>query len=860
MIRHTRILVVSSLLLSLSALGMSCAPSDEADQSLSNQAQGGPLTELAAYGQPGSLEDGAPFWFVELHTPPIAAGGDAALVHNDKIQFRAEAQRAGLQFKERFEFDDLWNGFSIEISPSERAKLLRMQSVKRIFPVVEVKPELTTAINMTGANIVQNTLGFKGQGIKVGIIDSGIDYHNQELGGCFGPGCKVAYGWDFVGDAFSGSASPQVQDADPDDCGGHGSHVAGIVAADRTLKGVAPKATLGAYRVFGCTGSTTSDIMMQAMDKAKQDGMQVVNMSIGSAYAGWKEYPSAVAADNLVASGVIVVCSGGNSGTGGLYATGAPGLGENVISTAMFDNTHIKLLYASLSDASIAGYTGATGSPIAPGAGSSNIIKLGTPSTTNDGCNAVAPPPGYYAGKIALIRRGSCSFYEKSINAQNAGAIAVVLYNNVAGRINPTVAPPVGSPSVAIPVVAISDTEGVAVNNLIDAGPTTWTWTGQLNSFSNASANLINGDSSYGLAATLDMKPDLGAPGGYIYSTVPVEQGSYATFSGTSMASPHVTGAVALLLQAHPGTTAAEARAALQNTAQPMLWSANPGSGALDMAHRQGAGMINIQRAIEAKARVTPAKLPLGESESGPALRTMTVQNFTSNPITYSISHTSAVSTTGGTVYSPSNGTSGTASVSFSTTTLVVPAQGSASFDATITANAALANKGLYGGFIVLDGGTDGMMRVPYVGFKGDYQSIVAMTPTANNFPWIARLSGTSYSFQQSGSIFTLANGDVPYVLIHFEHHVRKMRITAISRQGVDWGTAYEQEFLSRNSSSTGFFAFSWDGTTLLNGQPTVVPNNQYYLKVELLKALGDENNPAHWETWKSGYLAIVRP
>ncbi len=853
-----RFLMISSASLLLGAVGVSCAVNDDAEPSAPNAMQ--PSAELAAFGSPGSEEDGARFWFVEMQSPPISAGGDLNTVRNEKIQFRAEAARQGIQFTERLSFEDLWNGLSLEISPSERAKLSKLQSVKRIFPVVEVKPELTTAINMTAANIVQNTLGYRGKGIKVGIIDSGIDYHNQELGGCFGPGCKVAYGWDFVGDAFNSTNPIQIQDADPDDCGGHGSHVAGIVSADRTLKGVAPKATLGAYRVFGCSGSTLSDVMIQAMDKAKLDGMQVVNMSIGSAYAGWKEYPTAVAADNLVNSGVIVVCSAGNSGTGGLYATGAPGLGEHVISTAMFDNTHIKLLYGQLSDSSIAGYTGATGSPTAPSSGSGNIIKLGTPATTNDACTVNPPPPGYFTGKIALIRRGTCSFYEKSINAQNAGAIAVVLYNNVAGRINPTVAPTGNNPPVTIPVISISDTEGVAINNLIDLGPTTWTWTGQLNSFSNPSANLINGDSSYGLAATLDMKPDLGAPGGYIYSTVPLEQGGFATFSGTSMASPHTAGAVALLLQARPGTTAAQARAFLQNTAQPQLWSANPGSGALDMVHRQGAGMINIQKAIESKAIVTPSKLPLGESQPGPALKTLTVQNLSANPITYNISHTGAISTTGGTTFAPTNGNSGQASVSFSTTTLVVPANSSATFDATITANAALANKGLYGGYIVLNGGADGTLRVPYVGFKGDYQSIVSMTPTSNNFPWLAKLNGTSYTFQQSGAVYTLANGDMPYVLAHFDHPIRKIRIKAISRQGVDWGTAYEQEFIGRNSTSTGFYAFPWDGTVMQNGQLVIAPDNQYYFKVEVLKALGDEGNPAHWEIWSSGYMAIVRP
>ena len=174
----------------------------------------------------------------------------------------------------------LFNGYSVEVDALNRNKLARVDGVKALWPVeviqmppVEVTrggaaPDLATAIAMTGADTAQNALGYTGAGVKVAVMDTGIDYDHPDLGGCFGPGCRVAYGYDFVGDAFNADPTAAsynpvaVPDDDPDDCGGHGSHVAGIVGANGTVTGVAPNVTFGAYRVFGCEGSTTADIMI----------------------------------------------------------------------------------------------------------------------------------------------------------------------------------------------------------------------------------------------------------------------------------------------------------------------------------------------------------------------------------------------------------------------------------------------------------------------------------------------------------------------------------------------------------------------------------------------------------------------
>ncbi|MCU0485795.1 MAG: protease inhibitor I9 family protein [Anaerolineales bacterium] len=150
-------------------------------------------------------------WFVELNSAPAADGTSPMVLKSEKAAFRANAGKAGLKFSERYAFDTLWNGLSIQIDPSQVAALSRIPGVKAIYPVETIpmpetsasEPELFTSIAMTGADIAQNELGYTGKGIKVAVMDTGVDYDHPDLGGCFGPGCRVAYGYDLVGDAFN---------------------------------------------------------------------------------------------------------------------------------------------------------------------------------------------------------------------------------------------------------------------------------------------------------------------------------------------------------------------------------------------------------------------------------------------------------------------------------------------------------------------------------------------------------------------------------------------------------------------------------------------------------------------------------
>ena len=834
-----------------------------------------------------SAAEGGRRWFVELAGAPVADGATLATVRAEKAAFRSAAAAAGVRFTERRTFDTLFNGFSVEVDPANRLKLARLKGVKAMYPVEIVTrpavesggsaPDLEAALTLTGANIAQNQLGLSGQGVKVAIIDTGIDIDHPAFGGSGAPGttpfpsARVIAGYDLVGDNYNSSGTGDqlipVPDANPDDCAGHGTHVAGIIGANGGgVIGVAPKVSLGIYRVFGCVGTTESDIIIEALERAYADGFQVINQSLGAARQ-WPEYPSAQASTRLINKGVIMVASIGNNGpTGsspdGLFAAGAPGVGDKVIGVASYDNAQHEFTVAGTPY----GYNTATGAPAAPTSGSLPMAKTGTPASADDAC--VAPPAGSLAGKAVLIRRGTCSFYIKATNAQNAGAAAVVLYNNAAGALNPTVA---GTPAVTIPVVAITSAQGATLDGLIAAGATTLNWGADYVSFPYGTGGLISGFSSFGLTAELGLKPNVGAPGGGILSTYPLELGGTAVLSGTSMSSPHVAGGVALILEAKPNIGAGQMMSRLQNVADPKNWSGNAALGLLDHSFRQGAGMLDIVGAVTTTAIVSPSQISTGESAGGSTIQTLTVRNLSLSPAAYDIGHVAGVAagpnTLTGASYAPSGIFDAPATVALSKTSLNLSGLGSASFDVTITANAALPDRSLYGGYITLTPkGAGTKMSVPYGGFKGDYQTTQVLTPTANGFPWLAKLAGGSYTNQPSGASYTLADGDIPYFLMHLDHLSREIKLEAFDAvTGQPWYKVSDDEYVTRNSTPGGFFAFTWDGVTFRgpSSNPVAVknvPNGQYVVKVSVLKALGDTSNPAHWETWSSPVITIARP
>jgi minor extracellular serine protease Vpr len=697
--------------------------------------------------------EGQANWFVELSSPPTTEGSSIAMLENEEAVFYTAATAAGVQYARGRHFHTLWNGVTIRAAEADVPRLQAIEGVQAVYPVTTVElqqaetpprnvADLITALTMTGADIAQRDIGVTGRGVKVAVIDTGIDYDHPDLGGCFGPGCRVETGFDLVGDAYDAATNPiPSPDPFPDDCNGHGTHVSGIVGANGTLKGVAPGVTFHAYRVFGCTGVTSSDIMLAAMEMAFLNGADVVNMSIGSAFA-WPKYPTAQGADLLVRLGVVVVASIGNEGGSGLYSASAPGVGKNVIGVASFDNTFANLDAFTISpDDTPVGYVEASGAPAPPDSGTFPVARTGTSASVDDACAAL--PADSLAGAIALIRRGTCTFYVKAANAQAAGAVGVVIYNNMPGFLTPTVT---GTPPITIPVVLISAAKGVLIDERLASGPVDLTWTSSIASEPQSTGGLISSFSSFGVAPDLSLKPDIGAPGGVVRSTLPLEQGGFGNLSGTSMASPHVAGAVALLLEARPETNPNEVRTRLQNTAFPQPWFGNPALGFLDNVHRQGAGMLDINEAILSDVLVSPSRLALGEVENGSITaairlkrdRLLDTGRRRRADVVYTLGHQAALAT-GSNTFVPTFFDS-FASVAFSQPTVTVgPGEDDTLVAITFTISPDAPAR-LFGGYITLTPDDDGpVLRVPYAGYNGDYQAITVLTPTPLGLPLLAK-------------------------------------------------------------------------------------------------------------------------
>ncbi|WP_017589552.1 S8 family serine peptidase [Nocardiopsis ganjiahuensis] len=829
-------------------------------------------------------------WFIELEGPPTSEGTASAAVEDEHAEFHAEAEEYGLEYTERLSFSELWNGLSVEMDDAQVGTAREIPGVAAIHPVVrheipdhdDSEPEMDTALGMTGADVVQSELGLSGEGLRVAVMDTGVDYTHPDLGGPGGfPSERVVTGHDFVGDDYNAGDpdnSTPAPDGDPQDCNGHGTHVAGIIGAQGQVTGVAPDVVFGAYKVFGCSGSTTSDVMVAAMEQALADDMDVLNMSIGSSHS-WPQYPTAVASDNLVDEGMVVVASIGNEGATGLYSAGAPGLGADVIGVAAYDNTHIRASAAEVSQSGeTIAYMEMDDAVLPPASGETDeLVYIGR------GCLAAGDElEGDPEGRTALMVRGECAFAEKYDAALDAGATGVVIHNNLPGMFAGG-----GITDRGAFAVGISDEAGAHLRELLEGDePVTLTWTGEETTTPNPTGGLISSFSSYGMSPDLDLKPDIGAPGGLINSTYPMAKGGYATISGTSMSSPHVAGGVALLLEARPDLGAHDVRDVLQNSADPTAWWGNPDLGILDNVHRQGAGMLDVPGSILSTTSLSPAKLPLGATE-GAVTETVTITNDGDEAATYEISHEPALGTHGST-YTPSFNDA-FAEAAFSEDEVTVGPGESVEVDVTVTPPARDYAQMLYGGYVKVTGDGDESYRVPYAAYNGDYQEIEAMTPitdgdgNVHELPWLTRITqcevftglecadsnGGTFENQPDGATYTLdwVDGlpDVPYVIAHFDHHVTELEMIVINeRTGrpvhPHRNVAVEVDHVNRSATSTAFFSYVWDGTVVdSRDRVKTVRDGDYRLEARALKALGDPDNPDHWETWTSPVITIDR-
>ncbi|GAA0959457.1 peptidase S8 [Virgisporangium aurantiacum] len=624
-------------------------------------------------------------------------------------------------------YQHAYNGIKVRIPAGKAPELASAANVVAVHPVQTMKRDNVRGVPLIGAPAAWNGAGnVRGEGIKVAIIDTGIDWTHADFGGpgtpaayaaahaaeaapadprYFGPNApKVKGGIDLVGDSYNADPnSPAYQpvphpDPNPLDCNGHGTHVAGTAAGfgvtsdGRTFTGpynadtvssrswnvgpgVAPKADLYGIRVFGCEGST--DVTVDAIEWAVANDMDVINMSLGSPF-GSKTEPSAVAADNAAKDGVIVVASAGNEGPNP-YMVGSPSTGTNVISVAANDPTQ------SFPGATLTLSTGATiqainanGAPLPSGPLPIEVLR-NSAGGISLGCDPAEYTAAGVAGKLVVVQRGTCARVARAIYGQQAGAAAVLMVNSTddfppfEGPI--TANPDTGEPfTVTIPFLGVPSSSGPALV-AADGGTATLASLTLPNPGYLAPASFSSGGPRSGDSW---LKPDVTAPGVSIFSAGVGTGNNFAVISGTSMAAPHTAGMAALVRQAHPGWRRVQYwKAAIVNTA-------DPGKVTGYSTRIAGSGLIQAPPAVTtevvALGDVGTASVNFGFAELDRDFKqskVIVLRNFGNTPATFNAS----VGTKAGSPHS----------TKLSRTRVTVPARGETRIDLSLSVTASTA-------------------------------------------------------------------------------------------------------------------------------------------------------------------------
>lgn len=587
-----------------------------------------------------------------------------------QAQQTATAQRLqALGAKELARVQVAHNAIAITIDAARLPELAKLPGVVRVRPVMHYEKHLAETVPYVGAAAVQAT-GTDGTGVRVAVLDSGIDYTHRNLGGSGSaadwaaatadptvvpvglfPTAKVVGGFDFTGSTWSSTAGTRTEDPNPIDDGparGHGTNVADIIGGrslDGAHKGMAPGVQLYAVKVCSSVSTNCNGIaLLKGMDyaldpdgnPATDDAVDVINLSLGSSY-GQIEDDLTLAVSNAVSAGVVVVISAGNSADRP-YIVGSPSISPGAISVAQTQvpsATAVPLLVNA--PAAIAGVYGNTAlldwAPIGAGV-TGDVVYVGRACA---GDTLLANP----AGKIALIDRGTCNISEKVDKAANAGAVGTLIGLIAAGD---AVSFSLGSGSNFPPSMVIQQSLSTSIKGRLSAGQTV-----NVSLSPSAAIALVGGmagTSSRGPSiGTHLIKPEIGAPGASVSADAGSGTGS-VPFGGTSGAAPMVAGAAALLLQAHPGRTPLQIKAMLMNSAETTVYT-NPATlpGGLAPITRVGAGELRVNRAIALTAAAfdqqsLSAALSFGAVDVDKQVvlnKTVTVQNFGSGPRTFTI-------------------------------------------------------------------------------------------------------------------------------------------------------------------------------------------------------------------------------
>ncbi len=732
------LLIFSSIGLGVIAFGVGGSPRPNASADAFNvgqdvdnssaivQLKGNPITTYSATKPAAGRKLDFKSYAVRSYRAQLAAGRNEF-----KRWLRTNAPRARVTS----EYDVSLNAVAVKLNGTPLETIAAAPMVERAQYNALYHPNLSQSyqiINATGAWTAGGGRATAGAGIKIGDIDTGIDNTHpffDPTGFSYPSGfpkCDAADSTSHHPDQDCEYVSPKVivakvfynknnqQNFDAQAIQDHGTHTAGIAAGIDNpalfavvngvsigdMSGIAPGAWLGNYNVFpGDVTNARSEDILNAVDAAIADGMDVLNLSLGGGYHGNNDL-LAIGLDNAVDAGLVVAVAAGNSGPGP-GTVESPGRARKIITVGASTNRHFvgqPFTYPMGGGTTV----GAAVGEFPPLPTSSFGLYFNTQLTA---CTSVDPGA---SGKVVVVNRGGCTFSTKVRNAIAAGATGVVVINNVAG--DPTAMAKDGGGGDNLPAVMIGKNEGAALRT---ANPPDASAVATFQEFVTLNQDILAGFSSQGPTnVDVAIKPDLTSVGVNVLSSItcvgkpagcPGDGSGWAFFSGTSMSTPHIAGSAAVLRNLHSPWSPAQIKSALVNRADLVVKDAITGTHDVGPT-AQGTGRENLSVAANATTWMDPVSASFGKVTVGhPMSITFTLSNPSGTAETFAVSITKFTpSTFGGTV--PSVFDAGVLSSGDDRITVpssvTVPANGST----TLTVAVSSAHGDVVQGWVNLDG------------------------------------------------------------------------------------------------------------------------------------------------------------
>ncbi|CAO3635778.1 unnamed protein product [Cunninghamella echinulata] len=499
--------------------------------------------------------------------------------------------------------------------------------------------------HLTQVDQVHRELGLTGKGIRVCVIDDGIDYNHPALGGGFGKGYKVSFGADFIGDNYNTDTDEYFPNPTPlDACdtfkaAGHGTHVSGIIAGEyNEFIGVAPEVELGKYRVFDCNGYTTDDITIEAILETDKADCDVINMSLGSTNS-WEESLINTVVNRLTDKGRHYVISAGNSGREGIYTLGQPSTAKGAMSIASFQNSYdiVKQFKATgVEDAiDFESITRSINTKYIDG----ELVKgdVSKELASNKTCHTAKNVKNKYV-LLKVNENDTCTLTERMALLEKSGALAVIYYSEEGAKLT--------AYETDIPDIIIKEpTYGELLNKQLNYGKKVHIqFIGQYAKPVESNGK-VSTFSSFGPTYELNLQPHFGGIGGRVYSTLPGYLNSWGEMDGTSMSAPYISGCVALYLEYARKTgihvTPEYIKEQFQNYALPVTppSSNDTKSSLLDTPLHQGAGLVQLFNSITKSTHISPGSISFNDTASTTEYKShlLTITNNGNELVTYQI-------------------------------------------------------------------------------------------------------------------------------------------------------------------------------------------------------------------------------